>query len=32
MRAAIASEIARFLNLLVQPGDVFEVRAPKCLE
>ncbi len=32
MRAAIASEIARFLNLLVQPGEVFEVRAPKCLE
>ncbi len=32
MRDAIAAEIARFLNLLVQPDDVFEVRSPKCLE
>ncbi len=32
MRAAIASEVARFLYLLTQPGEVFEVRAPKCLE
>lgn len=32
MRTDVASEIIRFLNLLVQPGDVFEVRAPKCLE
>ncbi len=31
-RNTITIEIARFLNLLVQPGDVFEVRAPKCLE
>ncbi len=31
-RDAIAAEVARFLHLLTQPGDVFEVRAPKCLE
>lgn len=31
-RDAIAAEVARYLGLLVQPGDVFEVRAPKCLE
>lgn len=31
-RDATTAEVARFLNLLVQPGDVFEVRAPKCLE
>jgi len=32
MRAAVASEVARFLSVLVPPSDVFEVRAPKCLE
>ncbi len=32
MRDAITIEVARFLELLVQPGEVFEVRAPKCLE
>lgn len=31
-RDAITTDVARFLTLLVQPGDVFEVRAPKCLE
>ncbi len=31
-RDAVAAEITRFLSLLVQAGDVFEVRAPKCLE
>ena len=31
-RDAVAAEITRFLTLLVQLGDVFEVRAPKCLE
>ncbi len=32
MHDTIAKEVASFLRLLVQPGDVFEVRAPKCLE
>lgn len=31
-RNTITIEIARFLYLLTQPGEVFEVRAPKCLE
>ncbi len=31
-RDAVSNGIVRFLNLLVQPGEVFEVRAPRCLE
>lgn len=27
-----AGEIERYIRLLFQPGDVFEVRAPKCVE
>ena len=27
-----AGEVATFLKLLYEPGDTFEVRAPKCLE
>jgi len=30
--ASRASDVRRFLGLLYEPGDVFEVRAPKCRE
>jgi hypothetical protein len=30
--SSLHSELRRFLELLYEPGDVFEVRAPKCRE